>query len=120
MSSQHFKVLQKIEENNKFEDCNKKMLEDIIIMMQPGDKIIQHILYKEDALKTYYVPIITHTIMEVKKIGNTLSIENVIRNHQLQKNLMFIIDSSTNLIIEEYNKALKFINFKKEELEGKL
>lgn len=120
ISSEHLKVLKKLDEKYKFEECTEDELKQIIIKMQPGDKIIQQILHSQEALNTYYVPIITQTIMEVKKIGNVLSIENVIRNHELQRNLMYMIDKSTDLIIDEYNKALEFIIMKKNELEKKL
>lgn len=117
---EHFKELERIRETHKFEECDEKELYNIIKKMQLGDKIIQRILYSEEEIKTYYMPIIIHTIMEVKKIGNILSRENVVRNYELQKNLMHILDKSTDLIIEEYNKALKFIITKKNELEKKL
>lgn len=108
----HFDLLRKITEKYNIEKCNEDTLVKIVKKMQGGDKIIQHILNSEDSIKTFYRQIITQTIIFVKQIGNKLNNENVKRNHNLQRNLMFIINESTDFIINEFEKAKDFFDNK--------
>lgn len=108
-AKEHLKRLINIEKKYNIDRCNVKDLEKIIIRMQLGDKLIKYILNSGDSIRTYYKQIITQTIIFVKSIGNTLTNTNVKRNYELQKNLMEIISNSTNLIIDEYDKALEYI-----------
>lgn len=111
-SATHYRRLEKIEEKFDFSKCSDEELESIVMKMQKGDKVIQNILYFNDSIKSFYQQIITQTIIYVKKIGNELTIENLKRNIELQKNLMYIIENSTKLIIKEYEKAKEFIENK--------
>lgn len=66
----------------------------------------------------YYIPIILHTVTNVKKIGNDLTWDNVQRNLLLQQNLMDIITRSTDLIIKEYTNAKEILEVRLKELKG--
>lgn len=112
-SAKHFKRLEKIEKKYEISKCNNKQLESIVIEMQKGDKVIQNILHSNDTIKSFYQQIITQTIIYVKKIGNELTIDNIKRNIELQKNLMYMIENTTKLIIREYEKAKEFMENKK-------
>lgn len=122
MSSEHFRVLNKIEEKYILSKCGMKELEDIVIKMQKGDKVVEKILNSQEynTVKSFYQQIITQTIIFVKKIGNEITPENVQRNLELQKNLMYIIENSSKAIIKEYEKAREFVEDKKNKLEIKL
>lgn len=108
-AEEHYNRLENIEKKYDISKCNDEQLEDIVMKMQKGDSIIQDILYSNDTIKTFYQQIITQTIIYVKKIGNELTAENLIRNIELQKNLMYIIKNTTKVIIKEYEKAKDFI-----------
>ncbi|AKN33920.1 hypothetical protein Ccar_25060 [Clostridium carboxidivorans P7] len=120
ISSKHYKKLMDIAKNYNFEKCTDKMLEKIVLNMQSGDSVIQKVLNSKSATKLYFKQIIVQTIINVKKIGNTLSKENVKRNYELQLNLMYMIKESSQVIIEEYNKALEYIVSKKKHLKGEI
>lgn len=107
---EHLKMLVRIEKN-VYQDSDNKQLEKIILKLQRGDKIIRKLLETE-SISCYYKQIIIQTIMQVKKIGNQLTIENVQRNHLLQHNLMFMIVNSIDLIIEEYQNAKSILEQK--------
>ncbi|OPY58779.1 MAG: hypothetical protein A4E55_00653 [Pelotomaculum sp. PtaU1.Bin035] len=111
-SIHHYKRLLEIEKK-LLKQCNSEQLERIVLKMQAGDKIIQDILYEKKAIGVFYHQIIVQTIIYVKKIGNMLTLENVRSNHQLQMNLMYIIEKSTDFIVKEYEKARLFIEEKK-------
>lgn len=119
-SGQHFKLLDEIKQKYNIEKCDENTLLKVLEKMQAGDKIIQHILSSEDSIKTFYRQIIIQTIIFVKQIGNTLSNENVKKNYDLQKNLMYIIDESTDFIIDEFEKAKAFFYDKMNELGEKV
>jgi hypothetical protein len=112
-SAKHFNALYGIEKKLYADKCSEEQLEKIVLKMQPGDKIIQRILYKDTSILTFYKAIIVQTIIQVKKIGNELTVDNVKKNHLLQKNLMYILKDSTELIIKEYESAKEFIEQKK-------
>lgn len=95
--------------------CTDQKLKEIVIKMQRGDKIIQTIV-NEEGINAYYTPIINATIMQVKRIGNELTQENVQRNRLLQHNLMFMIVNSSDLIIREYTNAKEILEKKKQQL----
>ncbi|AET70310.1 hypothetical protein Desor_4909 [Desulfosporosinus orientis DSM 765] len=97
------------------QNVSDKQLESMVLKMQRGDQIIGDII-KADSIEAYYSPIIMHTIIQVKKIGNTLTMESVRRNHLLQKNLMYMIIKSTDLIMREYNQAKIILETKKKQL----
>lgn len=113
LAANHYRKLLKIEKAFTIENCNNKQLEQIVLKMQPGDKVIQEVLNSADTIRSFYLQIITQTIIYVKKIGNSLTPENVERNHLLQKNLMYMMDKSTDLIVKEFEAAKQFINNKK-------
>lgn len=112
-SKNHYNRIEKLEKKFNISKCNNKQLEAIVMGLQKGDKVIKNILYSNDTLKSYYQQIITQTIIYVKKIGNELTVDNIERNIELQKNLMYIIENSTKLIINEYEKARNFIENEK-------
>lgn len=97
-------------------DRDAGKLEKDVLKMQRGDKVIQRILTAE-ALGSYYSPLILQTIVQVKKIGNELTKENVRKNHALQQNLMYMISNSTDLIIKEYIEAKEILEQKRSELD---
>lgn len=110
----HMNMLIKLEKALS-EECSDQKLEEIVLKMQRGDKVIRNIV-TADGIEAYYSPIIVPTIMQVKKIGNELNQENVQRNRLLQHNLMFMIVNSTDLIIKEYLNAKEILEKKKEQL----
>lgn len=110
----HLSMLVKTEDKVQ-KNCNEAQLKEIVEKMQKGDKIIRKILASE-SIECYYKQIIVQCIAQVKKIGNTLTLENVQRNHFLQHNLMFMIVNSTDLILREYNNAEEIIRQKRQEL----
>lgn len=110
----HMNILISIEKTLS-KQCSEQKLEKIILKMQRGDKIIRKIV-TADGIEAYYAPIIVPTIMQVKKIGNTLNLENVRRNRFLQHNLMFMIVNSADLIIKEYDKAKEILETNKQQL----
>lgn len=112
----HQKTLMGMEDALRL-DRDKVQLEKDVLKMQRGDKVIQRIMASE-ALESYYSPIILQTIVQVKKIGNELTAENVKRNYALQQNLMFMIANSTDLIIDEYTNAREILEQKRSELDG--
>jgi len=112
-ASVHYKRLLAIEKKYDFDKCNNEQLVKIVSKMQPGDKIVQGILNTKDSVIIYYRQIIVQTIMHVKKIGNDLTKENVKRNYMLQKNLMYILNNSTDLILKEYEDARIFLKTQK-------
>lgn len=118
ISKKHYKRLEQIENRYKFEDCSLDDLNNIVSKMQSGDKVIQQILNSKSVVKAYFNQIIVQTIIAVKKIGNVLSTDNVKRNYELQLNLMYMIKSSSELIIKEYEKALEYIVFRRQQLKG--
>lgn len=110
----HMEMLIKIEKSIS-RDCSEQKMEKIVLKMQRGDKIIRRIV-QANGIEAYYSPIIVPTIMQVKKIGNALTLENVRRNRFLQHNLMFMIVNSTDLIIQEYSNAKEILEKKKQQL----
>lgn len=105
---EHLKIIEATEKL-LHHDCNIQQLEKIVLKLQRGDKIVKDIL-KSESIEVYYKQIITQTIIQVKKLGNSLTLENVRQNHFLQLNLMYMIVNSTDLIIKEYANASKIIN----------
>lgn len=116
-SREHFLRLDEIEKEFEIDKCSDEELEFIVIKMQEGDKVIQEILYSNDSLKSFYQQIITQTIIFVKKIGNEITAENVKRNIELQKNLMYMIEKSTDIIAKEFEAAKEFVKEKKMQLQ---
>lgn len=110
----HLKMLVRTEKT-VYKDCDDSQLEKIVLKLQRGDKIIRKILGAE-SIVSYYRQIIIQTIMQVKKLGNTLTQENVRRNHFLQHNLMFMIANSTDLIIKEYSNAKEILEQKRQQI----
>ncbi|WP_425058498.1 hypothetical protein SCACP_31520 [Sporomusa carbonis] len=110
----HLKMLVRTEKT-VYQNCDDSQLEKIVLKLQRGDKIIRKIL-EADSIASYYKQIIIQTIMQVKKLGNTLTAENVRQNHFLQHNLMFMIANSTDLIIREYSNAKEILEKKREQI----
>ncbi|HWR45779.1 motility associated factor glycosyltransferase family protein [Sporomusa sp.] len=110
----HMNMLIKLEKTIS-QDCSEKKLETIVLKMQHGNKIIRNIV-TADSIEAYFAPIIVPTIMQVKKLGNELTVENVLKNRLLQHNLMFMIVNSTDLIIQEYSNAKAILEKKREQI----
>lgn len=96
------------------EASDEQELTAAVRKMQRGDKIIRQIT-ATDSIVSYFTPIIVPTIMEVKKLGNELTLKNVQRNCFLQYNLMFMIANSIDLIIREYSNAQEILTEKRQE-----
>ncbi|CQR70448.1 hypothetical protein SOV_39810 [Sporomusa ovata DSM 2662] len=81
--------------------------------MQRGDKIIRQVTDAE-SVGGYFTPIIVPTIMEVKRLGNELTLDNIQRNCFLQYNLMFMIANSIDVINKEYSRAQEIVTEKRQ------
>ncbi len=100
-----------------WQEKSETELVKILKKMQNGDKII-HFVYNNEDTVSFYKQIIKQTIIYVKKIGNEITGENVKRNLQLQLNLMYMINNSSNVIIDEYKKLKEYITTKKNMLDN--
>jgi len=117
MAQKHRLRLERLTKKYNMAKLSEKERNQVIIKMGKGDRIIHHILEEEEtqSIRNYYRQIVTQTIGHVKKIGNTLTIENIQKNYQLQYNLMFIIENSSDLIIEKYKEMRRYIQEKQQE-----
>ncbi|NJD03356.1 MAG: motility associated factor glycosyltransferase family protein [Ruminiclostridium sp.] len=113
----HNKRLLKINKSYKLETCTETELVKVVLEMKKGDKLIRDIK-KCKYINAYFNQIIQQTIIYVKAIGNELKNDNVKRNHFLQRNLMYMIIESADLVINEYKKANEFIIRKKGEVQN--
>ncbi|WP_371362968.1 hypothetical protein SRRS_39750 [Sporomusa rhizae] len=111
-ATEHMEMLIDVE-RTLIDGCSDRQLEKVVLKMQRGDKIIRSIV-NADSIESYFAPIIVPTIMQVKKIGNELTLENVQRNRLLQHNLMFMIVNSMDLIIKEYSKGKTILEEKRQ------
>jgi hypothetical protein len=100
-----------------WQEKSEKELVKFLKKMQNGDKII-HFIYNNEDTVSFYKQIIKQTIIYVKKIGNEITGENVKRNLQLQLNLMYMINNSSSIIIDEYKKLKEYISNKKNMLDN--
>lgn len=112
-SEKHFLKLEKIRDNDLKEKSKDEKLVKIVNKLGKGDEIIQFILSKDESVKTFFQQIIVQTIMNVKRIGNDLTYDNVVRNLELQMNLMYILKETTEIIINEYLQAKKYLKEKR-------
>lgn len=110
----HMNMLIKMEDALSSE-CSKEKLTKLVIRMQRGDKIIRKITESE-SIAAYFISIIMPTIMQVKKIGNELTTDNVRRNRLLQHNLMFMIVNSIDLILSEYEQGKAILEEKRQQI----
>lgn len=114
-ADEHFQRLLKLDRRKQTSDISK--LEKFVLKLKNGDKVIRKI-NSSASISMYYIPIILHTVTNVKKIGNDLTWDNVQRNLLLQQNLMDIITRSTDLIIKEYTNAKEILEVRLKELKG--
>lgn len=114
-AQKHTRVLQDILTEYDIYKCNASELEKIVRQLEKGDRVIQYILHDQEvhSVINYYRQIIVQTISTIKKLGNELTVDNVRKNFGLQKNLMDIIEHSSDLVITKYNEIQTYLEDKK-------
>lgn len=113
---EHKNLLIEIAQNYDFQNQKIDEMRMLIDDMRKGDHVIEFVLHNERTrtVRNFYRQLVIQTITHVKSIGNQLTTDNLERNYQLQKNLMILIEESSDVIIEKYKEIEKFIYAKKE------
>jgi hypothetical protein len=110
----HSDTLKEYEKFN-FEEASLDKLKEILEQFAYGNEIVKYILNKKTVISTFYKHIVKHTIMNVKKIGNTLSGENIQRNWELQANLIYMCGITSDALSKELYNMKDFIMEKEKE-----
>ncbi|WP_371372074.1 motility associated factor glycosyltransferase family protein [Sporomusa aerivorans] len=113
---EHMKRLSEVDKSLSEESSEEELI-TAVRKLQRGDKIIRQI-GEAGSAGDYFTPIIVPTIMEVKRLGNELTLENVKRNCFLQYNLMFMIANSVDVINKEYGNAQEILTEKRQQFKS--
>jgi chromosome condensin MukBEF complex kleisin-like MukF subunit len=95
---------------------SEEALIEVVKQMQVGDEIIQYIKGEKELL-SYFDQMMLQTSIAVRALENTLSVESIKKNIQLQAKLMGVIECGCILLCDTYKERLQFVLDKKADRE---
>jgi hypothetical protein len=113
---EHYRTLEHIYEQEKLEEMSEEALIEVVKQMQVGDEIIQYIKGEKELL-SYFDQMMLQTSIAVRALENTLSVESIKKNIQLQAKLMGVIECGCILLCDTYKERLQFVLDKKADRE---
>lgn len=88
----------------------------VINELSQGDQVVNYILHNDEShsIRNYYKQLVVQTISNVKKISSELNDENLLKNYELQMNLMLIISKSSDVIEARYEEMRRYLHLKRD------